>query len=133
MPRFGDKAFDKGYKARPMLNMFNKALLEYREPGAYVSIDEMLRLYRGKTTMINKIGGKKGSGVGLKFWAVAESLGLRRLLRLDLYTGKRGSGKGKTKNLASKVVIALLSPFLDGKDVAKVQVLSTEITIHQSR
>ena len=126
MPKFGDKDYDKGYKARPMLDMFNEALLKHRQPGAYVSVDEMLRLYRGRTTMINKIGGKKGSGVGLKFWALAESLGSRRMLRLELYSGKRGSGQGKTKNLASKVVLALLSPFFSGKDVRKIQVLSTD-------
>jgi len=111
--RPGHRNFDKQFKVRPLIEESNEAIRRHWRPATWVAIDEILHPFRGRWSHVQKIVGKPGKGIGIKFWACAEC-GSGMLLSFAMYAGSvrrrsTTSAEDATKHIAASVVIGLLT------------------------
>lgn len=105
--RPGHANHDKKFKVRALISVTNEAIRRHWLPGKWVAVDEILHPFRGRWRHIQKIAGKPGKGIGVKFWACCQC-GTGMLLSVALYAGKE-NGAGNKRHVAASVVVSLLA------------------------
>ncbi|XP_026744066.1 piggyBac transposable element-derived protein 4-like [Trichoplusia ni] len=96
-------------KIKPIIDYFNKRMLEIYYPTKAIVIDESMMLWRGRLRIRQYMKGKKNK-YGLKFYALADQLGV--VLKLHLYGGATDTLVGGT-NHVKKVVKHLMDAYIN--------------------
>ena len=102
------EGYDKAYKVRAILKMFQSSCLSGWEPGKHLSIDEMMIRFKGRLGWRQYMKDKPIK-YGIKLWGLCESK-TGYLINFDIYCGK--NGKKVQKGLAQVVVLALVTVVL---------------------
>jgi hypothetical protein len=104
MPPRESLHFDKLYKIRPMITYLNRIFPEMFSPSHYLSVDESMIAFTGRTTMKQYMP-LKPIKRGFKVWVIAcaES---GYMYSFDIYTGKTPGGEVNF-GLGEKVVLLL--------------------------
>lgn len=96
-------------KIKPIIDYFNRRMLEIYYPTKNIVIDESMMLWRGRLRFRQYMKGKKNK-YGLKFYALADQLGV--VLKLHLYGGASDTLVGGT-NHVKKVVYHLMDAYIN--------------------
>jgi hypothetical protein len=104
----------KFYKMREVFEGIRNNAKNIFQPGMFLTIDETLYPFRGKTNLRQYMA-QKPAKYGLKIWMAAD-VESKVLVNFDCYLGKEG--ESVTKNLSKQVVVKLMSPFMkQGRNV----------------
>lgn len=96
--------FDRLYKIRPMIKHLNAVFPEMFSPSRFMSVDESMIAFTGRTTMKQYMP-LKPIKRGFKVWVLACSF-TGYIYSFDIYTGKAPGGE-ITLGLDEKVVLLL--------------------------
>lgn len=110
MPARGDPNFDRLYKVRPLLDYFGEKFKISFSPSRYVSIDESMVAFKGRSSMKQYMP-QKPIKRGFKIWVMCCAV-TGYMVSFDVYTGKDPSG-ASTDTLGERVVLKL-SQALEG-------------------
>jgi hypothetical protein len=102
--------FDRLYKIRPMIKHLNAVFPEMFSPSRFMSVDESMIAFTGRTTMKQYMP-LKPIKRGFKVWVLARSV-TGYMYSFDIYTGKAPGGE-TTLGLGENVVL-LLTRALEG-------------------
>lgn len=98
---------DKAAPIRDIWTMLNSNLAKHYRPTEYLTIDEQLFPYRGRTRFTQYIPSKPAK-YGIKVWWIGDASNSYPLTG-QIYTGK--SGEGREKNVGERVVKDLVAPY----------------------
>jgi len=98
---------DKAAPIRDIWTMLNSNLAKHYKPTEYLTIDEQLYPYRGRTRFTQYIPSKPAK-YGIKVWWICDAENSYPLTG-QLYTGK--SSEGREKNVGERVVKDLVAPY----------------------
>lgn len=87
MPKAKTPEFDMLFKIRPLLDHFSKKYSELFAPSRFLSIDESMAAFKGRSTLKQYMP-KKPIKRGFKIWAIACAV-TGFLLQFEVYTGKK--------------------------------------------
>ena len=76
---------DKLYKVRPLIESLNKRFRNIRSPGEYVSVDESMIRFKGRSSF-KQYNPMKPIKRGYKLWCLADNSGY--IYKFEIYTGK---------------------------------------------
>lgn len=96
-------------KIKPMIDFFNKRMLDLYYPTKHLVIDESMMLWRGRLLFRQYMKGKKNK-YGLKFYVLADQLGVAQ--KIHLYGGARDLFVGGS-NHVKKVVLYLMNEYIN--------------------
>lgn len=108
MPARGSTSFDKLHKIRPLLSHFQKIFPSLFSPSQFISIDESMVGFKGRSTMKQYMPMKPVKR-GFKIWVSCCAV-TGYMLAFDVYTGKSADGQ-TTLNLGERVVTTLCRIF----------------------
>ncbi|XP_046391578.1 piggyBac transposable element-derived protein 4-like [Ischnura elegans] len=112
MPPRGSQNFDRLYKIRPLLNQLSETFPSAYSPSRFLSIDESMVAFKGRSTMKQYMP-LKPIKRGFKVWLMC-CAATGYLVSFDVYTGRDGDGC-PAKGLGGKVVSKLIKG-LEGLD-----------------
>lgn len=104
MPERGSPDFDRLYKVRPLLDYFSDKFKCSFSPSRYISVDESMIGFKGRSTMKQYMP-MKPTKRGFKVWVMCCAI-TGYVLAFDVYTGKDPSNK-VNMGLGEKVVLML--------------------------
>lgn len=104
MPPRESLQFDRLYKIRPMITHLNRVFPEMYSPSRYLSVDESMIAFTGRTTMKQYMP-LKPIKRGFKVWVIACAVS-GYMYSFDIYTGKALGGEVNF-GLGEKVVLLL--------------------------
>ena len=102
-----DPRFDRLYKVRPVLEYFNRKMLEVYQPGKNLSVDETMIAFKGRLAFRQYMPNKPIK-YGIKVWVAADSSN-GFALKQKVYLGK--DGERSEDGLGYDVVTGLVEPF----------------------
>lgn len=108
MPKKGEPNFDRLYKLRPMLNFLKKRFSDLFSPSRFLSIDESMVAFKGRSALKQYIPNKPIKR-GFKVWAIACAV-TGFLINFDIYEGK-DTLRQKEETLGEYVVLGLSQAF----------------------
>lgn len=108
MPARDSEQFDKLYKVRPIIVHFNKVFLELFKPSRFLSIDESMIAFKGRSSLKQYMP-LKPIKRGFKVWVIACAV-TGYCLVTDVYTGKSAERDNETP-LGDYVVLNLSKSF----------------------
>ena len=111
MPPRGDRAHDKLYKVRPLLDVISDTFREEYNPSKFVSIDEAMVKYKGRLGFKQYLP-MKPIKHGIKVWVRADATN-GFVCALQVYTGKDG---GQPEHGLGHRVVSDLVHGLHGKN-----------------
>ena len=111
MPPRGDRAHDKLYKVRPLLDVISNTFREEYNPSKFVSIDEAMVKYKGRLGFKQYLP-MKPIKRGIKVWVRADATN-GFVCALQVYTGKDG---GQPEHGLGHRVVSDLVHGLHGKN-----------------
>ncbi|PIK50707.1 putative piggyBac transposable element-derived protein 4-like [Apostichopus japonicus] len=94
MPARDSEQFDKLYKVRPIIVHFNKVFLELFKPSRFLSIDESMIAFKGRSSLKQYMP-LKPIKRGFKVWVIACAV-TGYCLVTDVYTGKSAERDNET-------------------------------------
>ena len=83
---------DKLYKLRPVVDSLNKSFWQSRNPREYLSIDESMIKFKGRSSM-KQYNPMKPLKSGFKLWCMADDEGY--IYKFEIYTGKNEENLNK--------------------------------------
>lgn len=108
MPGRNSQNFDKLYKIRPLLSHLQAVFTKLFYPARYLSIDESMIAFKGRSSMKQYIP-MKPIKRGFKVWVCSCAV-TGYMMSLEVYTGKASDGS-TTLNLGERVVTTLSRSF----------------------
>lgn len=107
MAQKNDPSYDRLYKVRPLISKLNEKFEEAFEPSRYLSVDECMVGFKGRSTMKQYMP-LKPTKRGFKIWALACSV-TGYLLKFKIYEGKSITTEEGT--LGERTVLELTQHF----------------------
>ena len=108
LPRYGDPAYSKIQKIKPVLTYLSSKCGELFVPGQDLAVDEAMVKYKGRSS-IKQYMPKKPTKRGFKIWMIAES-DTGYVLKFSVYEGRSSNGTVE-KGLGGKVIMDLTENF----------------------
>lgn len=100
---------DQLSKLRNLIDILTASIQQHHYPGAELTIDEAMILFKGRSSMRQHIA-KKASPTGFKVWMLVD-VESNYVYSFDIYTGK--SKSKREENATAAIVLKLIEPLTD--------------------